>query len=148
MDMFKNYFLSVNKRVLLLIAGLVWGFAGFRVFSLGKDDVILNHGSLKISVFFSVVIFYIFFNFIFKKMSAKHTKRIISSKLEKQCLFSFFDIKGYIIMAFMITFGIVVRSSGIFNPIYVGIFYIGLGGALFLGGVLFLINFMRFKEIN
>ena len=137
----KSGILAVSKRTLLLVAGLVWGIAGFRVFTLGEGDVSSYNGSVIISTAISFIIFFIFFNFIFKKMSVKHTKRIVNSKLRKQCVFSFFDVKGYIIMGCMMTFGIIVRSSGIFNP-----FYIGLGAALFLAGILFIINFIKFED--
>lgn len=142
----KSGLLAVSKRTLLVVAGLVWGIAGFRVFTLGKGDVSSHHGSLISSAFFSIIIFYIFFNFIFKKMFSKHAKRIINSKLQKQCVFSFFDIKGYLIMGFMMTFGIIIRSMGIFNPVSIGIFYMGLGGALFLAGLIFLVSSINFKK--
>ena len=146
MDKSKSGFLAVSKRTLLLVAGLVWGFAGLRVFTLGRGDVVLDKGNIFISVAFSITIFYIFFNFIFKKIFIKHAKRIINSKLQKQCLFSFFDIKGYIVMGCMMTFGIVIRNLGVLNPTLLGNFYMGLGAALFLAGLTFLISSIKFEE--
>ena len=136
----------VTKRTLLLIAGLVWGFAGFRVFTIGISDVVDSGGNLLINLVISSLVFYIFFKFIFSKMFRKHTRRILKNLLDKQCAFSFFDVKGYCIMTFMITFGVLVRSSGIFNPVYVGTFYIGLGFALFMAGVLFLSSYFDFEK--
>ena len=46
----------------------------------------------------------------------------------------------------MISLGIGVRSIGVFNPVYVGDFYIGLGFALFISGLLFLINSLNFQR--
>ena len=146
MEKSKSSLLAVSKRVLLLVAGLVWGFAGLRVFTLGKGDVVLNKGNVFISIVFSITIFYIFFNFIFKKIFIKHAKRIINSKLEKQCIFSFFDIKGYIVMGCMMTFGIVIRNLGVLDNTLLGNFYIGLGAALFLAGLTFLISSIKFEE--
>ena len=130
----------------MLVAGLVWGFAGLRVFTLGRGDVVLNKGNVFISIVFSITIFYIFFNFIFKKIFIKHAKRIINSKLEKQCIFSFFDIKGYIVMGCMMIFGIVIRNLGVLNNTLLGNFYMGLGAALFLAGLTFLISSINFEE--
>lgn len=144
----KKYIFRVNKRTLLLIAGIVWMFAGFRVLTLGGEDIQSNHGKWIISLIFAAVIFYIFFKFIFSKMFKKHTTRIINSELKKHCAFSFFDVRSYLIMGFMIFFGITVRSIGIFNPVYVGTFYIGLGFALFMAGVLFLISSFKFSSTN
>lgn len=146
MEKSKSSLLAVSKRVLLLVAGLVWGFAGLRVFTLGKGDVVLNKGNVFISIVFSITIFYIFFNFIFKKIFIKHAKRIINSKLEKQCIFSFFDIKGYIVMGCMMTFGIVIRNLGVLDNTLLGNFYMGLGAALFLAGLTFLISSINFEE--
>lgn len=146
MEKSKSGFLAVSKRTLLLVAGLVWGFAGLRVFILGRGDVLIDKGNVFISVVFSITIFYIFFNFIFKKIFIKHAKRIINSKLEKQCIFLFFDIKGYIVMGCMMTFGIVIRNLGVLNPTLLGNFYMGLGAALFLAGLTFLISSIKFEE--
>lgn len=56
------------------------------------------------------VVFLLFFLFVFKRLYYKHTKRIGEKKKEKNCPFSFFDVKGWIIMVFMITFGVTMRS--------------------------------------
>ena len=60
--------LKVKKKTLLLVAGLVWGFAGFRVFTLGNTDVVSNKANWILVLSISVIIFYLFFNFIFMKM--------------------------------------------------------------------------------
>ncbi|BDB02074.1 hypothetical protein CBOS2020_21480 [Clostridium botulinum] len=79
-------------------------------------------------------------------MFKKHTKKIINNALQKHCIFSFFDIKSYFIMGFMIFFGVTIRSLGIFNPIYLGTFYIGLGSPLFIAGLSFLISSLKFEN--
>lgn len=135
----------VNKQILIIIGGLVWTIAGFNVFNIGYKDV---SSSNILGVIFSVAVFAIFFNFIFSKMAKKHLKRIDSKKAKKLCVFSFFDIKGYVIMMFMMTFGITLRSTGLINPNYLGLFYIGLGFALASGGLIFLINVIRYKNIR
>ncbi|MCS6133208.1 hypothetical protein DWV13_16570 [Clostridium botulinum] len=140
-------FLKVEKKVLLLIAGLVWSFAGFRVLILGIGDV-KNNGNFIVDLIFAAIISSIFFKFVFSKMYNKHTKRIVTSELEKHCIFSFFDVRSYFIMGFMIFLGINVRNLGIFNPVYVGIFYMGLGCALLMAGILFLISSLNFKKVK
>ncbi|MDU6040218.1 MAG: hypothetical protein E6Y83_17940 [Clostridium butyricum] len=142
----KQYIPRVQKRSLLLIAGFIWGFSGFRVLTLGLGDVESNKGNLIFSLIFSSIVFYIFLKFVFNKIIKKHTKRIIKNTLEKQCVFSFFDFKSYCIMGFMIFLGITVRSAKIFNPVYVGTFYIGLGLALFVAGILFLQSSIKFEK--
>ncbi|MDR5588078.1 hypothetical protein [Clostridium aquiflavi] len=141
-------FLKVEKKILLLIAGSVWSFAGFRVLILGIGDVNNNNGNFIVDLIFAAIIFGIFFKFVFNKMYNKHTKRIVTSELERHCIFSFFDARSYFIMGFMIFLGISVRNLGIFNPIYIGTFYMGLGGALFMSGILFLISSLNFKKVK
>ncbi|NFL36222.1 hypothetical protein FDB64_14325 [Clostridium botulinum] len=143
-----NRFLKVEKKILLLVAGLVWSFAGFRVLTLGIVDVKNNNGNFIVDLICAAIIFSIFFKFVFNKMYNKHTKRIITSELDRHCVFSFFDVKSYFIMGFMIFFGISVRNSGIFNPVYVGTFYMGLGCALFMAGILFLVSSLNFKKVK
>ena len=53
MEKSKSGLLAVSKRTLLLVAGLVWGFAGLRVFTLGGGDVSLHNGNIIISIVFS-----------------------------------------------------------------------------------------------
>lgn len=142
MNKVKQIDLKVNKKMLMIIGGLVWTFAGIRVFSLGYKDVT----SVSIvGVIASIIVFSVFFNFIFYKMAKKHVSRISNKEKQMLCVFSFFDIKGYIIMAFMMTFGITLRSTGLINHNYLGLFYIGLGFALSLGGIIFLLNGIKYK---
>lgn len=141
-------YICVSKKVLFLIAGVIWSFAGFRVLTIGIGDVQISSHNWILAILAAAVIFYLFFNFIFSKMHNKHAKRIINSTLNKHCPFSFFDLKSYLIMGFMITFGITIRAIGILNPFYIGTFYMGLGLALFMAGVLFLRSFIKFEVIK
>lgn len=146
MEFFKKHEIKVEKKTLILLAGCVWIFAGSKLLSLGYKDFI---GSIDRNVYFlgiSIGVFLMFYNFIFKKMVEKHTKRILNSKIKKHCVFSFFDTKGYMIMTFMITIGIFVRASHLFDPIYMGSFYIGLGFSLLLSGVMFLFTPIKLKN--
>ena len=127
MKLIKDLVVSVNDRILFIIGGLLWTFAGARIFTLGYGDLFNNSQNP-------------FSYFIFSKMVKKHLKRIIDSAKEKYCIFSFFDIKGYVIMAIMIAGGITIRSSGIINPVYLGSFYLGLGGALATSGVMYFLS--------
>ncbi|MFV3013433.1 hypothetical protein ACLD43_15835 [Clostridium botulinum] len=70
-NFFKKLTFEVEKRTLLLIAGLVWGFAGFKVFRLGTKSIKVNDPNWIFIILFSVLVFYIFFNFIFIKMLKK-----------------------------------------------------------------------------
>lgn len=148
MDILIKYKIGVNKRALLFLASIVWCFAGIRIATIGYADFVLNAKGIWEYLLISVVVFLVFFFLIFLKLFKKHLKRILSSKLEKHCIFSFFDLKGYIIILIMIVGGISLRNRHLLNPAYLGIFYIGLGSALLLSGTMFLTSAIRFKMIN
>ncbi|WP_253199727.1 hypothetical protein [Clostridium gasigenes] len=87
MDIKKNLKPRVNKKILIIIGGLVWTFAGTNVLKIGYKDVSSTN---IVGVIFSVIIFAIFFSFIFSKMAKKHLKRIDSKKeWEIMCIFIF-----------------------------------------------------------
>jgi len=148
MSIFEKYKISVNKRVLLFLAGALWNFAGGRILSLGYEDLILKGKGPWGYLLISVAIFYMFFIFVFRKMVKKHTIRIMSSSLSEHCIFSFFDLKGYIIMIFMIAGGITLRNAHVINPIYLGVFYLGLGSAILSAGIMFLASVLNFEKIK
>lgn len=144
--MLEKYKIRASKRMLLFSAGALWSFAGERILTLGYKDLIVNNKNPWGYLLISIVIFYIFLIFIFRKMVEKHTTRIMLSSLLDHCIFSFFDFKGYVIMIFMIAGGITLRNSQVINPIYLGTFYLGLGSALLSAGILFLSSAFNFDK--
>lgn len=138
----------LNKRTLLMLAAIVWIMAGTMVFKLGFEVIIKEQKYAIISITVATIVFYIFFNFIFKKMVKKHRDRIFNKAKEKLCAFSFFDVKSYLIMAFMMTLGISIRSMEFINPIYWSPVYVGIGSALFLAGLLFFKEWLTWNNIQ
>ncbi|MEG0810942.1 MAG: hypothetical protein RSG58_02370 [Eubacterium sp.] len=132
---------KVEKRTLLVIAGAVWFFAGFNIMRIGTPDMIKYWTNPIIPLICALLVFGVFFKFIFYKMVNKHSKRILFYGPEKINVFKFFDTKSYLIMIFMITFGVLLRKSGWIPPLYLGTFYTGLGASLIGAGILFFIKF-------
>lgn len=148
MDTIKKLKIDVSKRTLFLIAGLVWGFAGWRVSSLGYIDLFSGNKNPLPFLIISATVFFVFYKFIFSKMVKKHRARIFEKESEKHCVFSFFDKKSYLIMIFMMTFGITLRNAKIVPPAYLGSFYLGLGLALFSAGIMFLYSVLKFEDFK
>ena len=137
----KRKFYEVPKRILLLIAGLVWMAAGFNVTRLG----ILSYMEAEFFWYMpllSVVVFGLWGTMFFF-MARKHTRRINNYTEKYRPFWNFFDIKSYIIMVVMMGGGIGLRAAGVFPVFFVAFFYTGLGGALFLAGVIFIVRFIR-----
>lgn len=135
-----------SRKTLFILGGIVWMLAGSMVMKLGYEVVLKAKEYKLLSAAIAVVVFMIFFKFIFRKMAYKHQKRILAQVQEKLCMFSFFDKKGYIIMACMMTLGIVIRSIDFINPMCWAAFYIGLGTALFCGGAVFLAGYRKVRS--
>lgn len=133
----------VSKKYLPLFAGVVWGIAGSAVLTIGLPALISDWKIPWLSILISAVIFALFFKFVFFRLFQKHIARIDAFEREKICAFAFFDVKGYIIMAFMITLGIVIRTTKILPPIYLGMLYTGLGFAMLGAAISFIVTFIK-----
>ena len=136
----------IKNKYLLLIAAIVWLIAGFNVLKIGVETYI-NYVTV-INLLLSLVLFLVFWIMVFSKLVKKHTLRISSYESEKQWFYLFFDLKSFIIMAIMMTMGIVIRYYALLPDVFIAVFYTGLGSALALAGILFMVNFMRFEAIS
>lgn len=137
-------FYEVSKRTLLLIAGIVWMIAGFNVARLG----ILSYKVIRILWYLIVLtaIVLVLFGTMFYKMTRKHISRIKGYAEDFRPFWNFFDLKAYIIMTIMMGGGIGLRACGVFPDVFIAFFYTGLGCALFLAGVLFLAEWIRYQK--
>ena len=134
----------VRKKYLPLLAGIVWSIAGTAVLSIGLPALVSNYAQLPwISLLITAVVFFLFFTFIFFRLFRKHMGRIDAFEQEKICAFAFFDVKGYIIMACMITFGIVLRMTGLLPHIVLGMLYTGIGLAMLGAAASFIVSFIK-----
>lgn len=133
----------VKKKYLPLFAGIVWSIAGSAVLMIGLPALVFGWHIPWLSILISAIIFGLFFKFVFFRLFKKHIARIDAFEREKVCAFAFFDVKGYIIMACMITLGIVIRTTGILPPVYLGMLYTGLGFAMIGAAISFIAAFIR-----
>ncbi len=142
--------MKVKKQTLLLLAALIWGIAGFNILRIGIVSYAGYTGILNFAL--SVVVFLLFQAFIFGPLVRRHTTRILGYTEEKQFFLNFFDGKSFLIMAFMMTFGIGLRASGLSPVRFIAVFYTGLGAVLFLAGLLFGRNYFfgapKKEELN
>lgn len=131
--------MKVKRNTLLLIACFLWCAAGFNILRVG---VLAYPDYLGIVNFASsLIVFAVFQLFIFGKLVKKHSTRIAGYEEERHFFLKFFDVKSFVIMAFMMTGGIALRSSGVVPKRFIAVFYTGLGASLLLAGVLFGVNF-------
>ena len=97
---------GVNRQILLIIAGTVWIIAGGNILRIGIVTWMNNSHDWMFKIGEATIVFLLFFVLIFKRLYYKHTRRIEQKKETRNCPFSFFDVKSWIIMIFMISLGI------------------------------------------
>lgn len=128
---------GVSPNILLITAGMIWILAGANILRIGlmcwMDDG--HYWLFKVGE--ACLIFFLFFGVIFHRLYKKYTLRI-SQKKGKRCPFSFFDVKGWIVMACMITMGVVIRVYSLLPETFIAVFYTGLSLALLGTGLRFI----------
>jgi len=127
--------MKVRKETLLLIACAVWTAAGFNVLRIGLEAY-APYVSL-VNILLSLAVFAVFQRYVFGRLVQKHTARIRGYGRTRQFFLKFFDMKSFIIMAVMITGGILIRSLALLPLQIIAVFYSGLGASLLLAGILF-----------
>lgn len=137
--------MKVKKKYLLIIASVVWLVAGFNVLRIGTQTY-QQHLSL-LNYLLSVLVF-IPFSLMFYKISKKNHLCTRVYQDEYQYFYRFFDLKSFIIMAFMIILGIVLRKFELVSTNFIVIFYTGLGAALFMASICFMYYFILENKIN
>lgn len=135
---------AVPKRYLMLIAGVVWSFAGGMLFGKGVNMLLLFSQEIWWKLFISIPLGIAFYQFMFSKIFKKHSERIMSIKHERPCAFSFFNWKSYIMMGSMITLGILLRTTGIVPIRYLSIVYIAMGIPLSISAIMFFVYGIRY----
>lgn len=133
---------KVRAKYLLLMAAAVWILAGANIVRLGVTAWDEVHVAAWMLVLGAAVVF-LLFHMMFTKLVGKHASRIRGYGEGRMHVLRFFDVKGYAIMAFMMGGGIALRAFGLVPAWFVAFFYSGLGLALMLAGVGFLVHFAK-----
>ncbi len=133
---------SVPRRFLFAIAGLLWTFAGGLLCVRGTIWL----WELTLPVFASVESAAIAlaaagYIFLFAGIVRKNITRI-GALPDRASVFSFTAPRGYVMIAVMMTAGIMLRGSSI-PPYYLSLPYSAMGGMLLTGSVAFYREFFR-----
>lgn len=126
----------VKKEYLVLIAAFVWMAAGINIMRLGIAACLAVRWEWWMIVSLAAV--FLLSGGMFFRIVGKHTRRIYGYDQARKHLFlKFFDIKAYILMAVMMTGGILMRTFHWIPDRCTAMFYTGLGGALTCAGIFF-----------
>lgn len=131
----------VSKHYLFLVAALVWTFAGGMLLIRGFvfNETLPSHRIVGLTA--GVISGLLFFRLLFNRISAKHVLRIKNLPVSRPCLFSFFNLRSYLMMFSMITFGVILRKSGAISPDYLTLMYITMGIPLLMSSFRFYYTF-------
>lgn len=89
----------------------------------------------------------LFYILLFAKISGIHIRRIHGLNIPYPCAFSFFNIRGYLLMAVMIASGILLRRSGLLDPEWMYTFYIVMGTPLLISSARFFFHWYRKRAV-
>ena len=138
--------MKVRKKQLLLAAGIIWGFAGINILRIGILAYRQNWSVRNALI--SLAVFAVFRAMVFGKLVKKHTARIMNYTEEKQVGEIPKRGNASLTMAFMMSFGISIRMSGIWPDSWIAVFYTGLGTALFLAGTGFISRYIKVHSLG
>lgn len=135
--------LKMKKENLITVAGMVWLLAGMNVALIGARAAVEMSGAtvgVVVALVVGAVAAFFAFHAMFGTIVLKNARRIRGLDGERLNFLRFLDLKGYLIMAFMMSVGFGLRLSGLVLTWFFAFFYTGLGSALTLAGASFLLH--------
>lgn len=147
MKLIKLLKLGTSRRNLLYIAAFVWTFAGGMLLSRGILMMGIDSDYLTLRAVISIIGGALFYVILFSKISKKHVIRIIHLTNDRPSIFSFFNLRSYLMMIFMISFGVFLRTSGIVSPFYLSILYVTMGIPLIVSSLRFYYSGINYQSI-
>jgi hypothetical protein len=119
-----------GKKWLFLLAGLMWSGVGIMLCALAFGWLNADHSWRAIGFgLLGLAVSLVIYRFGFVHIAHKNIRRV-NTFIDKVCVFAFMPYKSYLLVAFMMTLGIVLRHSSI-PKVYLSVLYSGIGAALF-----------------
>jgi hypothetical protein len=139
---------SVEKKYLILISGLLWSAAG----------IILNWIAIKLMPQLSIIqivatyilgimLGFTITKFGFSKLAIKNALRI-NSYPESVCVFAFQRWQMYLLIVFMMSLGIFMRSTSLIPKYLLAPMYVGIGTALIISSGVYYQNYSKVNAGN
>lgn len=135
---------GVPKPVLIALGAALWGFAAYRILKMGFIFIEKHALHHMLNYLIGIAGFIPFFLLVFRKVSLRYVNRIKNLPQRRPCMFAFFDVRGYILMTFMITMGIMVSHWKLIPELYKGTFFISLGLSLLASSIFYIVEGVQF----
>ena len=134
--------LKISTRHLLLVNGLLWLAVGTRILLIGIDSYRGLENIRWWYLLLSAVVFAGFYR-MFTGVVRRYAARILSMPGLRTSILKTFSLKGYLIIAFMITLGIFLRRIPQVPDSFIAWFCCGLGSGLISAGIRFVIRWLK-----
>ena len=128
----------MRVRTLLLLDGIIWLIAGVNVCKIGVGTWMTLEGNTLWMVIGCLATF-VAFATMFVRMVFKNVRRIEQIEEGHRRVWDMMSVRSYLIMAFMIALGVALRQFSLVPEVFIGSFYTGLGGALAMAGLGYLL---------
>lgn len=137
---------KVRKIHLLAVNGLLWTAIGTKIAVTGVVNYLKTEpGKLGWMIPLSLLVFTGFF-MMFTGIVRKYSERIHALPGPREPIYKTFNLKGYLIIAFMITLGITLKYIPGIPLSFFAWFYLGLGAGLLSAGIRFLIRWCKGRD--
>lgn len=130
----------LGKRGLLLLSGLLWSIAGFNVLRKGLAALAEDH---RWWIVLLALLIGSGFVLMFTGVVRRYTLRIRTLEGERFPFYRFMSLRGYLLIAFMMTLGISLGLLPGMPTAFFASFYTGLGTALSYGAIRFILSAFR-----
>ena len=125
----------MKRRYLYLASALLWSFASYKILGKGLPALVADH---RIWIIAACLLVAAGFLTMFYKVSGSYIRRIRNLEGERFHIYQFMSVKGYCVIGFMMTAGILLgRIPGAPDALF-AILYPGLGSGLAFGALRFL----------
>ena len=140
---------KIKTGHLLAINGLLWTAIGTKITITGVSHYLLvdKPQNLLWMIPLSILVFAAFYR-MFTGVVRKYSARIMAMTEEKTSIFRTFSLKGYLIIAFMISLGIGLKHIPGIPSNFFAWFYCGLGPGLLSAGIRFLLRWNRRRRLS
>lgn len=136
----------MKETTLTTLNGIIWLVAGVNVVRIG----VLTWAALDGASAWLIVgcmLTLAAFSMMFVKMVFKNVRRIHQIPPERRKVWNCMPLKSFLIMAFMIALGVTMRNMPQVPREFIAFFYVGLGTALSVAGVVYLSYFFAPHKI-
>ena len=137
--------LKIPTNNLLMVNGLLWTAIGTKI-ALTGIDAYRHLAAIPWWYFVLSAVVFAGFYVMFTGVVRKYAARIEAMAEPKTSIFKTFSVKGYLIIAFMITLGITLKRIPQVPESFIAWFYSGLGPGLFSAGIRFLIRWWKARN--